>query len=363
MIRRLVTIRGWATLGVVCNHASSLVFIGMFWWTHRYRSVTVPNYDQYGSLGFWAVTAISQLVLFSVPAFLFISGVFVAYAAQGKPLTLGSKVMHARLLALLWPFLIWTFVTVAGQWTIRLAAPSVSDLELAPFAFFPLLLAQYYLLSPWLVQWARHNPVPVLAIAAVLQLTVVAARYVVLSGASSIAAATVAETPLWLFTRWALYFPLGVVVGQRLKQVSLLLRRCRWWLTGATVVLGICMILETDLIYRWTDNWNWAYESTKISVNLYAVLFIFSYLAFDAKRGRLAQGIGKLGQASYIVYLLHAPVLQISAKAVYHIIPGIVAWPIMFQMALVGTAVGVPYLIMVLVARSPWRRLAPYLFG
>ena len=43
--------------------------------------------------------------------------------------------------------------------------------------------------------------------------------------------------------------------------------------------------------------------------------------------------------------------------------PGVMAWPLLFQLLLVILAVGLPWLLMTLVARSPARRLYPYLFG
>ena len=84
MTKRVFLLNGLAIVAVVCNHAASWGYTALFWWTDRYRPVTVPNYDQLGSLSYWAIVVVRQLTVFSLPAFLFVSGFFVAYASRGN---------------------------------------------------------------------------------------------------------------------------------------------------------------------------------------------------------------------------------------------------------------------------------------
>ena len=115
-MRRLPVLRGLAILAVVCNHAVGWGYIAMFWWTPRYRDVvSVPNYDRLGSLPYYGLLVVQQLALFSVPAFLFMSGFFVAYAARASSPTLSWKVTRKRITDLLWPYLVWSLVIFVGD--------------------------------------------------------------------------------------------------------------------------------------------------------------------------------------------------------------------------------------------------------
>ena len=61
------------------HHATAYGLQAMFMWTDRYRDVAVPNYDMLGSLSFYVTIIVRQLDVYSVPAFLFISGYFIAF--------------------------------------------------------------------------------------------------------------------------------------------------------------------------------------------------------------------------------------------------------------------------------------------
>jgi hypothetical protein len=80
MIRRLLYLNGLAILAVILFHTSGMGFIAMFAWTHRYLPVTVPNYDLFGSSAYYGLRVVEGIVVFSIPAFLFISGFFIAFA-------------------------------------------------------------------------------------------------------------------------------------------------------------------------------------------------------------------------------------------------------------------------------------------
>ncbi len=97
MNKRLLTLSGLAILAVVMNHASHSGFIAMFWWTDQYLPVTVPNYDQMGSLAYYGLVAAQKLAVFSVPAFLFITGMFLSYAARGSQTHLTWRMVRRRI--------------------------------------------------------------------------------------------------------------------------------------------------------------------------------------------------------------------------------------------------------------------------
>lgn len=368
MRRRVPLLRGWAILAVVCHHAAGWGFVAMFWWVHRYRPVTPPNYDQIGTFPYYALTAVSQATLFSVPAFLFISGLFITYAARGSSPVLSWKVVKARLLNLFWPYLIWSiliFIWDGLLGTVYSPAEYLTKLmtggAVGPYFFIP-LLAQFYLLSPFLVRWAKDRPGLLLALSALLLLSVVSVPY--LGGLWGFSAAPqVLKSLDWLFIGWAFFFVLGMVVGFRRKQVESWLARHKWGLLVATVLLGSLSILETQLIYRATSDWDWAYATLKLSSISYAVAFILSFLAWDARPSTFVRAVGVVGALSYGIYLVHPKALELMAKVVYHVSPGILAQQLVLAFLLVVLVLGGCWLLMTVVARSPVRRVYRYLFG
>ena len=66
---------------------------------------------------------------------------------------------------------------------------------------------------------------------------------------------------------------------------------------------------------------------------------------------------------SYGIYLIQGTALTLAVKIIYHVAPGIMAWALPLQLLLVTLVVGSAWLLMTLVARSPARKLYPYLFG
>ena len=183
MVRRLLYLNGLAVLGVILYHASAWGFIAMFWWTDRYRSVSVPNFDQLGSISYFALRLVEQLIIFSIPSFLFVSGFFISIATGKYQETIGWNVIFARIKTLVIPFLIWSAIILGLK---RLQGQAFSPLGMLdmiftgqvepPYYYVPVLV-QLYLISPLLVPLARVRWRPVLVIAALVQILAVGLRY------------------------------------------------------------------------------------------------------------------------------------------------------------------------------------------
>ena len=368
MNRRIPLLRGWAILAVVCNHATAWTFIAMFWWVHRYRPVTSPNYDQLSSLPHYVLTALNQLALFSVPAFLLISGFFIAYAARGEPPVLSWKVIRTRLLALLWPYLIWSavvFVIDALLGTVHSPIEYVTRLltgnAVGAYFFIP-LLAQFYLLSPFLVRWVKARPWLLLALSALLQLALVGLPYLGLLD-SSVALQRGLRTLDWVFIRWVFYFVLGVVVGFRRKQVADWLARYRWVMLALTVLLGASSVLESQLLYQAASEWDWAYAPLKLSSTLYATFFILAFLGWASRPSTLSRTIERIGGMSYGIYLLHPKALELTAKVIYHLAPALLGYHLVLALVLFAMVLGGSWLLMTIMAKLPMRKVYRYLFG
>jgi len=371
MIKRVFLLNGLAILAVVCNHAASWGYTAMFWWTDRYRSVAVPNFDQFGSLPYYVIVIVRQLTVFSVPAFLFVSGFFLAYAARGSQSALNWKMVKARITNLLIPYFIWSVIILIGDALQGITYAPVEYLGKLVLAkadsayFYVLLLCQFYLLSPLLVPIAKTRWKFMLFVLALLQLSVMILVYycpIVFGGARVPALDTVRHMPYWLFVRWAFYFALGIVVAFHLQPFKGWLVRVKWGLLVAVAVLGLLTIIELEGIFRLTGQ-DYRGGPNTIAAALYSVALVLCYLAFDRVSIPLSETFYQLGRQSYGIYLLHREVLQFSARIIRQIAPWMLVYQALFQPVLIVLGVGVPLLFMVIVARSPARRYYRSLFG
>jgi surface polysaccharide O-acyltransferase-like enzyme len=119
VIKRLPLLSGVAIIAIVVNHAASWGHYAMFLWADRYRPVSVPNWDQIGSIPYYVLMVLKQLPVFSVPAFIFISGFFIAYSVRGNQRTVSYKLVRNRLVYLIIPYLIWSITIFARDSLFR----------------------------------------------------------------------------------------------------------------------------------------------------------------------------------------------------------------------------------------------------
>ena len=366
MTKRFPLLRGIAILAVVFNHAAGHGFTAMFWWVHRYRDVTVPNFDQMGSLSYYGLVAIQQLSLFSVPAFLFISGFFVAYAARGSPPALSWKTVRTRVLNLLWPYLIWSVVFLVGDalegttytWLEYLGG-IVFGRAVRAYFFIPLVI-QFYLLSPLLVRVAKHKPKALLILSALVQMVVIGLLYHRKLGGQLPA---LPDNWGWMPFWWAVYYPLGIVCGFHRSGLQRWLARTKWILFVAVIALGVLSIVEAEALNATTGDFDWAHGPFKLSSCLYALAFIPCFLAFDSRPTFLARSLNQLGKMSYGIYLLHTKTMDVVGRSIYHLVPWILSQQILLQPIFIVVSVAVPVLLMKWIARSRVKASYRYLFG
>jgi len=366
MYRRLLLLSGLAIFAVVCNHAAGFGQIGLFLWADRYRPVTSPNWDQLGTTSSFVLLAVRQIGVFSVPAFLFVSGFFVSYAALDKRNPLGWGFVRARLSSLLPPYLIWSVVLIAGdvlqgdprppgEYLILLATQGV----VGPFYFLPLLIYSC-LLSPIVARLLQWNWKLILSCSAAIQFATVANAYLGLARPDLAWVQLIASlTPSWLPFQWIFFFTLGMCAGFHVDDL-------RQWLLKRDVILS-CMvvlallanIIEADAILRSRRYWG-AYNGTA-TFNLYAVALIFWFLARAAIPG--AHQLTELGSRSYGIYLTHYPFIGFTARLVRRIWPQLLAYPIVFVPALVVVGLAGPLVLMAGVRRTALKGSYRYLFG
>lgn len=360
MTKRLLLLNGLAVLGVVLHHASGYGFRAMFFWTDRYLPVTVPNYDQAGSLPFYGTVLIQQLDGFTLPAFMFVSGFFVAFTAGGSQERLKWNVVMTRIKNLLVPFVLWTIIYFLIS---NRALPSTFDELISRYYYLP-LLSQYYLLSPFIVPIARTRWKLLLLILAFVELGTQSLQYlnaleVEMQGVEQM----LRLTPKWIFPNLMFWFALGVVAGLHRQQFTQWLARVKWGLLAAVVVLVPLTLFEYQVAAYFSGKvWLGPYFGG-FSRTLYACAFILCFLAFHQTPPPLSKELSLLGGKSLGIYLSHAPVMYLTAVIMYRVTPWILGYQALYQVILITAGLGVPLFIMSILEKSPARATYRYAFG
>ncbi len=372
MIKRLLLLNGLSIVGVVCSHAAQWLWIVMFWWTDRYRPVTAPNYDLLGTPQYYGVVILQRIGVFAVPAFLFATGFFAAYANRGKR-GVSLKLVGTRLKNLLIPYTIWSIVILIGDYidgdvySLTEYARRLLLGHAVPAYYYVFILCQLYLFSPFLAPLAKDKSKLLLISSAAVLLGVIGIfywkLYVELAGLGSATVdRLISLVPSRSFVRWIFFFTLGMVSGYHLQAMKRWMHRARWGLLGLAAVTLPLAVFETEWIFQ-TTGMDWRGGVFTITGGLFAVSTILAFLSFEHVQLPLSKVWYNLGRASFGIYLIHTTVLEITARATQKYAPQLLAYPVSFQILLVIVAVGVPFAAMTMVSRSPAKTKYRYLFG
>ncbi|MBN1657060.1 MAG: acyltransferase [Anaerolineae bacterium] len=365
MIRRLSLLGGLSILAVVASHAAGWGFIAMFFWTDRYRPVTVPNYDQIGTLSYYILVAVRSWASFAVAAFLFLSGFFLAYSARSAQVTLQWKVILRRIRSLLIPYLIWSCAILIldamqgkiyppGEYVWRLVSGGAH-----PAYYYVPLICQFYLLAPFVVSAAKTRPIRFLIAAAAIQLGALALRYLSRAG-EGIPALHTATGLLW--PTYAFFFALGLVASFHPVRLGQWMAKNRRFLLAGLIVSAIATVVESEFGFHVTGVRRGTGPAT-LSTSVYAIAFVTCFLTFDRVAVQFSKTLTRLSSMSYGIYLVHPIILELTARATQELAPGVLELLVPFTIALVLIAVVVIYYCMTLLSRSPVKRSYHYLFG
>jgi peptidoglycan/LPS O-acetylase OafA/YrhL len=369
MIKRLLYLNGLAVITVILYHSAAWGFVGMFFWTDRYRPVSVPNFDLIGSPSYFALRTIEQLIIYGIPTFLFVSGFFIAISTGRSQKTIGWQLVLSRVKNLLIPFIIWSLLILAFQFV---QGQRLSPLEFArtlllgqtteAYYFVPVLV-QLYLLAPFLVPLARERWKLLLLMAGALQLVTMLLRYfLILNVSPGIFEPIMFLTRSWFFPGFIFWFAMGIVIGFHLQDFRATMVRFRWFFLSGLMVVFFVGMIEWELLLSASGR-PWIGPRETLVDNFYAAFFLLTFFSFENLKTPLPAQISSLGKRSYGIYLVHSPVLEYTARLIYHVAPFMLAYQILLQPVLYVVGFGVPLLLMALVNRSVFRRYYSYLFG
>lgn len=344
---------------VVINHMASYGFQALFFWTDRYLPVTVPNFDQRGSLTYYFLLLIHQLAEYAIPAFLFVSGYFIAFTARGSKGGVTADFVSSRIKKLLGPFLFWSVVVII---LLRRFPPDFQQI-MTMYYFIPLII-QFYLLSPVIVPLARDRWKLLLVLAAILQLGIESLRLLSTLGVALPGLhLMIGLTPIWFFPGKLLYFSIGVVAGFHYKEMGAWLSSVKWILLGVTVGLLALSIVEYETLTQLSSREFVVSEFSGMSRTLYAISFVLTYLAFDKVRYPFKSQLTDLGAQSLGIYFVNTPAIYVAAVLMYRLTPWILGYQLLYLPILFVFGLGAPLLLMKLAVQTPARRVYSYVFG
>ncbi len=354
LMKRLAWLGAASIVAVVINHAVQWGLTLMRWGGGPALDTDLPP------LMYYTLISLERLATFCVPAFLFISGFFLAFVARGPGAEIGRRVLQPRLFDLAVPYLIWSLVMFAidAVWGIVFTPRQylwklLHGGALGPYFFVP-VVAQVYLLSPWLLRALKTRPRATVGVALALQAGV---GLVVYSGVLGTSRA------LWyLALPWVGFFVLGMAASLQLDALKGLLARQRPLVFAAALSLGVLAIVEADIGYRLTGNTSWRDTAFTWIGSLYSLAVIAAVLAGE---GRLpfARAAQYLSTRTYGIYLTHALVLTVLGSLFAQAVPGLLAQGWWVWLPLAAAALGLPLLVMHLVARLRRPRLYRTVFG
>ena len=305
-------------------------------------------------LMYYSLRIIEQAITFAIPAFLFISGYFVSFAIGRIEANKQWKVIFARIKNLAIPFLIWSVLILVlnmlqgnpysvGSFLLTIVTGNAS----VPYYFVPLLV-QFFILSPFLVSFAKTNYKLLLFLTALIQLVTIGLRYDTLLGLN-----TPALQPFLfldhphLFPSRIFYFTLGIVLSSHFSQFKQKLNQVRWGLLVSLAVFFILGIVEWEFLQGFSTVYFIGQTDTVIDV-FYSMTLILCFLAFESFVPPFSKQLEFLGGMSFGIYLLHFSVQEYISKIIIHFLPWLASLPILMYPILVVCGLWFPIILMTL---------------
>jgi peptidoglycan/LPS O-acetylase OafA/YrhL len=351
------------------NHTIGWGFVAMFWWANQYRPVSVPNFDQLGTPTYYSLRGVEQLIISSIPIFLFVSGFFVAMATGRNNTTISWRLVGVRISNLLIPYLIWSLIIFTVDFVLL-------DIRYTPFNYikrlavggatsayyYVPLVCQLYLLSPFLVPLAKRRWRLLIVLSLLAQGYVQIVQYQLILDSPLWPIDQLIHIPDWAFPGYLFWFSSGIVVGFHLAPFKQWLARIKWVLLSLTLLMLPLGVLEWEFLLRMSGQ-EWLTPKRMISDELFSGAIILCFLAFDHLSVPFSSRLGELGTKSYGIYLVHSMVLLWASKVIYQLEPWILGYQVLFQPILFVLGVAIPLFLMALVNRSPARKYYQYIFG
>lgn len=341
MNRQYGALNGVAIFLIVLNHAI------------HYGSQVSPVEGAW----FAVLVVLQALGSFAVPAFLFVSGAFLAYAAREFSVTF----VRSSLARILWPYIIWSaifyvliYLTEGTNYTVR---GLVKNLLVGyPYHFVPLLVV-WYLATPLLAWMGRRHGALLIAAIGIWQIWLIAIREPEMLGLAGTlprwAAATAPPIIATSMADWGIFFPLGLVMS--LHGATLKPRLERWRLVAILATAGLFGLgLLNAAGYVGAP---WARLAAPVPL-------MFVMPTIDRRSIPLLAWFEWLGRRSYGIYLAHFVVINALVFGLARTSLPLQRLPLLIYPGLLIATLGLSLLLMEALGRlNLGRRIYRHVFG
>jgi len=291
--------RGVAIIAVVATHACRT---GFPW-----------RYSATGQWNFFFLIAWQQLFNFAVPAFLFISGYWMAKKPI-RSLQDYKTFLIRRLTRVLIPYFFWSFLFLAYA-AIRTGDVNVQKIIFklltggaCPGYFFIIMITQLYIITPLLKYINRERYGLIL----VLILNMISLLALYLSRVYNIIGHLPAALP---FYSWIIFYEIGLLTGSR-DDKTFAPKNMRFFILPVLLVSLLASELEGMILLLKYDNLNFAVSAVKYSSFLYSACVILGFLFVKERIKYWSKSLVLIGNYSFGIYLIHIPVLNQVTKLV-----------------------------------------------
>lgn len=285
--------RGLAIIAVVATHAGYTLFS----WRHSAN----------GQWNFLFLVAWRQLLNFAVPAFIFISGYWMAKKPI-RSLQDYKTFLIRRLSRILIPYLFWSFV-FCGYATVK--AYEINAYEImrriltgqATWGYyFIIVIAQLYILTP-LLQYINRRPSGLIL---VLVINIISLLMLYLSRVFGVIRHLPAALP---FYSWIIFYEIGLFIGSRAHKMFDF-QKMRPFILPALLVCLLISELEGMIMLSKYDNLSFALIAVKYSSFLYSACVISTFLFARERIEYWPKSLVSIGNYSFGIYLIHVPILN-----------------------------------------------------
>ncbi|NJA05749.1 acyltransferase [Methylococcaceae bacterium WWC4] len=318
-------LRGIAIIGVVAIHSSG---------------VGLQFKDDVYNFHFTVIWR--NLVNFSVPLFLAISGYFLSKKSVGNindyVLFIKKQVTRVYIPLLFWSF-VWLFlaVFVENKPLSNELVKLVSFQSSAPYYFIALII-QYYLLLPLLKRLNNKTGLFISALASIMMaLIIFYLRHY-----------THIKLPLILyagnFITWGMFFVLGLCLNS-----SMQFKLSNKTMLFLTIIFYALSCVETYVLmnaFHQAENAVTAVKASSFLYSFFLIVFLFN------RRGVIKPRILKhIGRISFGIYLIHMFILLVLPDTLSRLCPGLQKTTIAYQLSLIVTTIFICYIFILLFNR------------